>query len=210
MRNNLLIILVCMWSNKIEAQAFAGFEQYFYADKTGLLDVVPVLYFQNQHNWYVQADMNYEQMHTYSVCIGKIFAENDDFSYSVTPMVGAVLGSLKGGIVALNTEMKYRNISFVSQSHYVFSFKNIQADLLNNWMELGYKVVGNVLIGASMQTSVFNASSMELETGVFMRFSVRKWNFPIYIFRAMSENRYLILGVNREFSLGVKKKAKYN
>jgi hypothetical protein len=210
MRNNLLIILVCMWSNKIEAQAFAGFEQYFYADKTGLLDVVPVLYFQNQHNWYVQADMNYEQMHTYSLCIGKIFSENDEFSYSVTPMVGAVLGSLKGGIVALNTEMKYKNLLFVSQSHYVFSFKNIQADLLNNWMELGYKVVGNVLIGASMQTSVFNASSMELETGVFMRFSVRKWNFPIYIFRAMSENRYLILGVNREFSLPAKKQTLYN
>src|ERR1035438_7668424 len=204
MRNSLLIILVFIWPNKTEAQASAGFEQYFYVNKTGFPVVVPVIYFQNEHNWFVQSDINYEQLHTFSICIGKTFSEDDEFSYSVTPMIGAVLGSLKGGVLALNTEMRYKNFLFSSQSHYVFSLKNVGSDLLNNWMELGYRVIGHTFIGLSMQTTVFNAINMQLQTGAFIRFSVKKWNFPIYCFNTISDNRHLILGVTREFSLQVK------
>ena len=210
MRNSILIILVFIWPGKTEAQASAGFEQYFYTDKTGIPVVVPVIYFQNDHNWFVQSYINYEQLHTFSLCIGKTFSEQDEFSYSVTPMIGAVLGSLKGGVLALNTEMRYKNFLFTAQSHYVFSSKNVESDLLNSWMEMGYQVIGHVFMGVSMQATVFNAVNKQLETGVFIRFSVKKWNFPIYCFNPASDNRYLILGVAREFSLRAKKQGLYN
>jgi hypothetical protein len=205
MRNSLTIIFLFVWPCITEAQAIIGFEQYFYVDKTGLPLVIPRAYAQNEHNWYVESDINYEQLNTFSLYIGKTFSENEEFSYSVTPIIGGVLGSLKGGVLGLNTEMTYKNILFISQSHYVFSFKNNSADLLYNWMDLGYQVIGRTLIGLSMQTSVFNAVNMKLETGVFIRFSIKKWNFPVYCFNTYNESRYLIIGVTREFNLPVKR-----
>jgi hypothetical protein len=205
MKNSLLIIWLLTWSYCVKAQSCAGVEQYFYVYKNGLHALVPVIYFQNEHNWFVQSDINYEQLHTFSLCIGKTFSDNDEFSYSVTPMIGTVLGSLKGAVLALNTEMRYKKFLFISQSHYVFSFNNIEADLLNSWMELGYEVIGHTFAGISMQASVFNATYMQLETGIFIRFNVNKWSFPVYCFNTTKENRYLILGVTREFSLPVKK-----
>jgi hypothetical protein len=206
MRNSLLILLLLEWPCLSEAQASIGFEQYFYAGKTGLPLIVPVIYFQDEHNWFVQSNINYEQSNTFSVCVGKTFSENGDFSYSVTPMLGAVMGSLKGGLLALNTEMRYKKILFNSQSHFVFSFKNTEADLLNSWMELGYQLMGQTFIGVSMQATVLNAISTQIETGVFIRCRVKKWNFPVYCFNTTSTGRYFILGVAREFSLPVKKK----
>ncbi len=201
MRNSYLIILLFAWPCITEAQAVLGYEQYFYADKTGFPLIIPRLYLQNKHNWYIESDINYEQLNTFSLYIGKTFTENDEFAYSVTPVIGGVMGSMKGVVIGLNTEMSYKKIQFTSQSHFVFSFKNNDTDLLSNWMELGYRVIGRTLMGLSMQTSVFGAINMKLEAGAFIRFSIKKWDFPIYCFNTTSENRYLIIGVTREFNL---------
>ena len=205
MKNSLLIVMLILWFNMTTAQDRVGFEQYLYTSKSGPPVVVPVIYYQNQQNWYFESHANYEQVQTFSTYIGKTFSENKEFSYSFTPMLGGVLGSLKGGILGLNSEMDYKKFRFTSQSQYIFSFENKKADFLYNWMDLGCQVIGHVLIGLSIQNTMINPANVKLETGFFIRFNVKKWNFPVYCFNSTSENRYLILGVAREFSFPVNK-----
>ena len=107
--------------------------------------------------------------------------------------------------MALNTEVRYKKILFTSQSHFVFSFKNTEADLLSSWMELCYQVIGQMFAGFSVQTSIFNATNMQLETGLFLRFNLKKWGFPVYCFNTIGTHRYFILGITREFNLRGKK-----
>ncbi len=205
MRNSFLFFMVFAWSNGIAAQSCEGFEQYFYSDKSGLRAIVPVVYFQNSHNWYVESHVNYEQAHTFSSYIGKTFSGNKKFSTSVTPMIGVVLGSLKGGVLGLNTAMNYKRLYFSSQAQYIFSFKSRSADFLYSWMELGYQVIGYMLVGFSIQHAMLNPANVKPETGLFIKFTAKKWNFPVYCFNETSENWYLILGVAREFNFSIKK-----
>ena len=205
MRNSLMLAMVILSFNRTIAQAHGGFEQYFYAPKSGPAVLVPVVYYQTEHNWYFESHINYEQVHTYSVYIGKTFSENKEFSWSFTPMLGGLLGSLKGGIFGLNAEMNYKKLHFTSQSQYIFSFEKNKADFFYSWIELGYQVIRNTLIGFSIQNTMINPVNVKLETGLFIRLNVKKWNFPVYCFNSTSENRYWILGVAREFSFPVNK-----
>ena len=189
-----------------DAQAYTGFEQYMYVYKAAPLLVVPVIYYQSEQNWFIQSNMNYEQPKTFSVSAGKTFSEDDEFFWSVTPMIGLVSGSLNGAVMALNTEVRYKKILYTSQSHFVYSFKNTESDLLSSWMELGYQVIGQMFAGLSVQATVINATDMQMETGVFIRVNVKKWGFPVYCFNTASNNRYFTLGITREFSLPANKK----
>jgi hypothetical protein len=201
MKNKLLIAMIMLGSNMSNAQSSTGFEQYFYADRKGLKGVIPVIYYQNENNWYFESHFNYERLHTFSVYIGKTFSENREFSYSFTPMIGGVVGTLKGGVVGLNSGMNYKKLFFSSQSQYIFSFESKNVDFLYSWMELGYRVIGNVVVGLSLQHTLINPANVKLETGLFIRYSVKKWSFPLYCFNTTNEDRYLILGIAREFSL---------
>ena len=204
MRASLLIVIVFAWPVGMAAQSSAGFEQYFYADKSGLQVVVPIVYFQNKKNWYIESHVNYEQLNSFSTYVGKTFSGNKAVSYSITPMIGGVVGALKGGVLGTNSEMKYKKFAFSSQSQYIFSFENRHVDFLYSWMELGYQVVGPALIGISIQHTMYSATNARLETGLLIRFSVKKWVFPMYCFSPASDNRYVILGVAREFSFPAK------
>src|SRR5450432_733451 len=112
MRNNLLIMILLIYTDSMNAQPCAGFEQYIYADKNGIQLVVPVVYFQNKNAWYVESHVNYETAHTFSIYAGKAFSGNKEVSYTVTPMIGGVLGALRGGVIGLNTEMNYKRLFF--------------------------------------------------------------------------------------------------
>ena len=204
MRISFLIVIVFGWPTGMAAQPLAGFEQYFYADQSGLQVIVPIVYFQSKRNWYIESHVNYEQLHTFSTYVGKTFSANKAFSYSITPMLGGVLGALNGGVLGSNIDLKYKKFAFSSQSQYIFSFENRNADFLYSWMELGYQVVGSALIGFSVQHTMLNPASAKLETGLLIRFSVKKWLFPMYCFSPATNNRYLILGVAREFSFPAK------
>jgi hypothetical protein len=203
MRNSLMFVMLMLSFNMTTAQARGGFEQYVYVSKGRLPVAVPVVYYQNQHNWYFESHANYEQAHTFSAYIGKTFSENKEFSFSITPMLGGVLGSLNGGILGLNSEMNYKKVRFISQSQYIFSFENKKVDFLYNWMELGYQVIKDVIIGLSIQNTLINPTNIQLETGFFVRIKVMKWSFPVYCFNSTSGSRYLIFGVAREFSFPV-------
>jgi hypothetical protein len=205
MRNSLVILLLFILPGNLKAQSCIGFEQYFYTDKNGPQAIVPVIYFQDEHNLYVESHINYEQLHTLSIYAGKNFSGEKKFSYSATPMIGVVAGSLKGAVLALNAEINYKKISFTSQSQYFFSFQNNNAGFLFTWTDLYYRLIGKLFIGLSVQHTMPDNACMKFEPGLFTKVGVGNWYFPLYCFIPASENNYLILGVERNFICSVKK-----
>jgi hypothetical protein len=201
MRTNFLFMILLICTAGINAQPYAGFEQYTYIDKKGVGLLIPVIYFQDKKGWYVESHLNYETAHTSSIYGGKAFSHVKALSYTITPMIGVVAGSLQGGVLGLNTEMNYKNLFFNSQSQYICSFNNKSVDFLYSWIELGYRVFGVHLIGLALQHTMRSGFQMKPETGLFIKFVAKKWSFPLYCFNTYGESRYWVLGVCREFSL---------
>jgi hypothetical protein len=202
MRNRFLFTTILLMSQVGFAVAQIGFEQYYYGQRNKPTTVVPILHFQNNRNWYGEARFNYEQLSCFSMYAGKNFyKKRDRFSYSLTPIAGAVIGKYKGGSAGILVNLEFGDLFFSSQSQFTFSRNAENEDFVFSWAELGYQRMKWLYVGLSVQhTRYIRNSSTSVDTGAMIGFNIGKLSFPLYCFNILSYNRYFVLGINLDIT----------
>ena len=192
MKNSFLFIalLVCL---KVSAQVQGSIEQIYYYDKTGGFAMGPLVQLQTKQNWFAEARYNYEEVRTVSFYIGRAYERDANFSYSIVPIFGGVIGRFKGGSAALNMDLEYKNFYFSSQSQYTFSVQNEIDNFYFSWSELGYQPLEWFYGGFALQETYFPQLKEHItHPGFVVGFTYKRWTLPIYGFRAgASSNTYV-------------------
>lgn len=197
MKGNVFIIaLIVVFAQTANAQQ--RFEQYCYLGDGEASTLVPVMNYTSSEDWYVEGRYNYEEQNTFSLYGGKIFSgEKGPLAYSVTPLLGGVMGDFEGGSVGLNLALDFGNFFFSSQSQYTFAVGNEDVDFAYSWSEAGYQPLPWMYFGLSAQhTHMRQANTGEFEPGIVIGFEIGKWTFPVYGFNPLSNNTYFVLGIN--------------
>lgn len=177
-------------------------EQYCYLGQAEASAWVPQLHYQSPKNWYVEGRYNYEGLNAFSLYVGKAFLWEGDFSYSVTPLLGGVVGGFKGGSAGLNLSADYKGFFLSSQSQYSFCVNEENVDFLFAWSEMGYRVLDWFYFGVSTQYNYLcQTKDRWIDPGAMVGIEIGKWTFPIYGFSPKDSNPYFVVGVN--FNLGI-------
>lgn len=187
-----------LWHRSL-TQTHGGVGQYLYITPRHSLTIVPVVYFQSSNNWYAEGRYNYEALKTLSVYAGKVFEKEATVSYSVSPIIGAVLGQFNGGSVGANGELNYHRLFFSSQLQYTFSAKHHTENFLYSWSDLSYQILNNIYTGISVQQTNLYKLPSRLEEGFFIKALFNKWTMPLYFFNPASKQRYFVLGLTRDW-----------
>jgi hypothetical protein len=203
MKNNFVYIAILLTVHATALMGQSGFEQYYYLQKNTAPVMVPIVHVQSDHGWYTEVRYNYEEQNSLAVYGGKCFDRTSGFlSYSLTPIVGGVLGQFNGGSIGLNASIDYNDFFFVSQSQFTFSSNSNAADFFFGWYELGYAPLSWFSFGCSVQHTMFAQSEdNQTEPGIMLGFNVGKWSFPIYTFNPLNTNPYFVLGVTHVLGL---------
>lgn len=192
-----------LFADKIPAQG--SIEQYTYMAQNKTLTFVPVVRYRSTTRWYAEARYNYEETNTFSLYAGKTFSNTGKLSYSITPLLGGVIGNFKGGSIGLNLTLDYRYFFFSSQSQYTFSGESESNNFLFSWSEIGYQPLDWFYFGVSAQHTYYPEINTEsFEPGVVVGFEFGKWTFPIYCFSIGEVSRYLVLGINLDVGTKIK------
>jgi hypothetical protein len=199
MRSLCLIMFFLFLLFTVRSQAKAGFEQYSYMGAGQSNGLVPVAHYESNKKWYAEARYNYDNFQTFSLYAGKTFSKENDFSYAFTPMIGGMIGKLKGGSLGLNTEFSFRKFNFSSQSQYSVSAESQNGNFFFTWSELYYQPLHWIYTGVTLQhTRVYRTNAL-VEPGVLLGFSFNHWSFPIYSFSPFADERYFVVGINWEW-----------
>jgi len=186
--------LLCL-SQGVLAQG--GFEQYCYVSQQGIMTLVPIVHYQSFTNWYVEARYNYEAAKSYSLYAGKIFSKQGKLSFSITPLLGGVIGQFKGGSAGLNLTADFGRVFFASQSQYTSTSVGERSSFFFNWSELAYQPSKWIYAGLAFQhTRTIQTGAKSIQPGLVVGFSVGLWTFPLYVFSPLSNDRYFIAGMN--------------
>lgn len=196
---NILIISALMMPLVGQCQQHAGFEQYYYTGG-GPSVIVPKLYYQNRSNWFGEVRYNSEGLQTASFNAGKMFSNENVFSYTVTPYAGLVLGRMNGGTLGSNVSLDYKNLFFSSESQYTFSVNERTENFFFNWSEMGYQFSDLVYSGVALQLTHPFEIKNNWEPGLMIGVTFKSWTFPLYAFSPTSNNRNYVLGVNWEWN----------
>lgn len=204
MKNKVIFIAAYIVFLATDTCGQAGVEQYYYMQDKEAVVFVPIVNFQAKNNWYGEARYNYEEQKTFSIYAGRKFSgQYKKLSYSLTPIMGAVMGELDGASAGVNVSAELRDFFFSSQSQYTFSPNDPACDFLFRWSELGYEVSSWFYLGLSMQhTRMLHTHSDLFEHGAVIGFEFGNWTIPIYSFSTFNRGRYFVLGIN--FGIGTK------
>ncbi len=183
MKNRFLFIgFVCCL--EAAAQVTGSVEQIYYYEKGDGFAMGPLVQLQTDKNWFVEARYNYEEARTVSFYIGKAFARDGQFSYSITPIFGGVVGRFDGGSAALNVDLEFRGFYFSTQSQYTFSVEEELDNFYFSWSELGYQPLEWLYGGLAIQETYFPQTSESItHPGCVVGFSFRRWTLPFYGFK---------------------------
>ena len=184
----------------IHSQSKLSLEQYSFMGgaQPGLL--APVAHYESKQHWYAEARYNYEDINTFSLYAGRTFSNENDFSWSFTPMIGGMAGKLKGGSFGMNSELSYRKFNFSSQAQYSVSAGTRYDNFFYNWSELWYAPMDWIYTGIALQHTRIYATNTLIDPGVLLGFSYNQWSFPMYSFNPFAAARYFVVGINWEWN----------
>lgn len=199
MKNNLLYILLMLLCGNATGQAGGGLEHYYYVAGREIPAMVPIVHFNTSTDWYGEARYNYEDFNTLSLYGGKTFSKEGTWSYSATPLIGGMVGSMNGGSLGLNFDVDRGKMFLSSQSQYSFSAEDRMNKYFFTWSEMGYQALPWCYAGVALQQTSMHKQTGIWETGYMVGFSFKQWTIPLYVFSISKQERYFILGINWEW-----------
>jgi hypothetical protein len=189
--------------NQVNAQSKGGIEQYNYFNNSGISTIMPVMHIENKTGWHSEVRYNYEEVKTFSLYAGKSFSYSGFLSGSVTPMLGALMGNLKGGSAAVNIDVECKKFFLSSLPEFVVAMDGVNRNFFYNWSELGYNIRNWIYAGISLQQTL-TSQDTETQTGVMTGFRIKKFTVPVYFFNPLKQTQYFILGINWEWNKTIK------
>ncbi|MVN21825.1 hypothetical protein [Mucilaginibacter arboris] len=200
MKKRLLPIMTLfgLWHN-VTAQPHIGLQQYYYMGIYKTFTIVPIATYQSSKNWYAEGRYNYEAVNTLSLYGGKTFEKKAAVSYSASPILGVVLGQMNGGSAGINLEMDYRKFNFNTQTQFTFSVQQLTNNFIYSWSDLTYQFLEKFSAGVSLQQTKLYQVNGAFEKGFLIKTGIKNWNFPLYVFRPESNERYFVLGINYDW-----------
>lgn len=185
--------------NTIHGQTRTGFDGYYYTGSSASTALVPRLYFQSAGGWYGEGRYNYESGQTVSIYAGRTFSRE---SWSLTPMLGIVAGKFRGGSFGANATLDIKRVSLSSDLQYTVSSRSGDGSFFFSWSELGYHLTGHFYAGVVLQQTCFSRSHDSFDPGLQVSLSAGDWQFPVYVFSPLGNQRNCVVGISREWVYG--------
>ena len=203
--------LITIWSILMLPDAFAqlkgGIEQYNYFRVHSQGSFVPVVHIQTAKNFYGELRYNYEEEKAFSVNAGRTFSKKGMFSLDVTPMIGLVMGSVKGYNLNMNQNASYKKFFYATQAQYTIVANGPGENFFYSWSETGFDISKRFFAGVSCQLTKTKTLPLLADGGVMAGFSCGNFSFPFYYFRPFAKNSFVIAGINYQWQVKPKKKA---
>jgi hypothetical protein len=178
-----------------------NFEQYHVVSPGQPYLYMPVMQYKHPKKWYAEARYNYEDMETFSLYLGKtITVEKNDLKGSFVPMLGGSVGRFNGISTGLNIDMEYNKFFFSSQSQYSRSTNQYGEYFTYSWSEVGYQSFKWLYAGLSVQHTHDRVLGNDLQPGVMIGFTFKKFTIPVYTFEPYNSGRNFIVGLTMEWT----------
>jgi len=200
MKINCLILICLLNADAMLAQS-GMVEHYYYMSRQNTPVTVPMAHYTSSKKWYGEVRYNYEDINTVSVYAGKKFSvEENEWSYSATPMVGGLMGAMQGAAAGANIDVSYGKLYFSSQSQYAFSMRDRMNKYFFSWSEVGFEALPWLYGGLALQQTNPYREKGVMDGGCTIGLTIKNWTIPLYVFNPFeNESKFFIVGVNWEW-----------
>jgi len=179
---------VSTWHHKMETD--------FYIWKNDFL-FLPI--YSIDKDWlHLEGRYNWEDINTFSGWVGYNFNGGNKFEYTITPMLGGIVGNTDGIAPGLEIDLQYYGVEFSSQSEYVIDFSGRKNDYYYSWTDLSYSPLDWFWFGLSMQRTRIHLNPEEFQFGLMAGGGYKSLGLTSYLYSLGSDDPCLIIALTLE------------
>lgn len=168
---------------------------YFIPDDFFVLPVFQT----NKNALHLEARYNYEDRQTFSGWIGYNFIGGNDFEYTITPMVGGVVGLTDGIAPGLEFTLGYKGFELYNEGEYVFDGAGSENNFYYNWTDFTYSPTDYLWFGISAQRTRVYQTDLDLQRGFILGGGGEHWAVTGYLYNIFFDDPFLMITLEARF-----------
>jgi hypothetical protein len=153
----------------------------------------------DRNQLHLEARYNYEAIQTGSLWVGRSFSIGSKLTLEVTPMIGGVVGTLKGLAPGYNASLSYKRIVLSTQGEYFIAPANRSDNFFYSWMEATYSPAEWLRAGFVAQRTKAYETDLDVQRGVLVGFSKKRLDFTAYVLNAGWTDPTVVLTISMKF-----------
>lgn len=131
---------------------------------------------------HLETRYNYEDRETFSAWIGYNFMGGDKLEYTITPMLGGVVGRSNGVAPGLEITLGFKNFELYSESEYYFDVESTDNNFFYTWTDLTYSPTDWLWLGISGQRTRLYQTELDIQRGLLVGAGVKQWELTTYLY----------------------------
>lgn len=204
MKNHLLLVLFLLGTvNVMQAQdspapdnkqwSFnADMNFYFFSDDFFVLPILKA----DKNKLHLEARYNYEDRETFSGWVGYNFNGGEKLEYTITPMIGGVVGISKGIAPGLEMTFGFKNFELYTESEYIFDIGANENNFFYNWSDLTYSAKDWLWFGISGQRTRLYQTDLDIQRGLLIGAGVKNWEVNTYLYNLGFDDPFFLLTIS--------------
>ncbi|MER3471211.1 MAG: hypothetical protein C4330_07725 [Chitinophagaceae bacterium] len=116
-------------------------------------------------------------------------------TYKVTPLIGVTRGELNGAIINVKTGIACGKFLLYTEPEICFASER-ERSFLFSCSEVNYRLKEFLYAGLALQHTSYFQSFQKIELGIVLGFTIKDFEFPIYLFNPLQQNQYFVLGLH--------------
>lgn len=168
---------------------------YFIPEDFFILPIIKA----DKNKLHLESRYNYEDRKTVSLFGGYNFTGGEKIEYTITPMVGAVIGNSDGIAPGLEMDFTLGKFEFYTEMEYLFELNDKTNSFYYMWSELTFAPKDWLWVGITGQRTRLYESNLEIQKGILAGLSLGDLTFTGYLFNPFSDNPFVIASLAINF-----------
>jgi hypothetical protein len=148
---------------------------------------------------HLEARYNYEDMETFSGWIGYNFMGGNEFEYTITPIVGGVVGLTDGIAPGLEFTLSYKGFELYNEAEYLFDAASNENNFYYNWADLTYSPTDWLWVGISGQRTRLYQTDLDIQRGFLLGGGSDHWEVSGYLYNIFFDDPFVMISFSANF-----------
>lgn len=173
----------------------ADLNMYFFSDEFIGLPVFRA----DKNKLHLEARYNYEDLETFSGWVGYNISGGKKIEYTITPMIGGVVGLSNGIAPGLEFTFTLNKFELYNESEYFFDADANENNFFYSWVDFTYAPKDWLWVGLSGQRTRLYQTDLDIQRGLLVGGGYKSWELTGYLYNLGFDDPFVLITLSASF-----------
>jgi len=168
---------------------------YFMQDDFFMLPIIKA----DKNKLHLEARYNYEDRETFSAWAGYNFMGGNKVEYTITPMVGAVMGLSNGIAPGLEFTLTYKNFELYTEAEYLFDTETGDNNFYYQWSEITWSPKDWWWVGITGQRTRLYQTDLAIQRALLIGGGYKNLELTGYVYNLGFDDPFVQISLSASF-----------